>query len=198
MGKSATQPPQSWEKSSTRERDAEPPEVPGLLGAAAVHALRAVPSVAWATYLETGRERDSPRGRISLMRAIADGGLGATKGFADEMSYCLGCLACTTSMPAGCQQRRRRYFEAGRAQAERSGASSNPIRSFIRFFTLRFLLFRPWALRLAGRLMWLYEASRLRGLVRASGILAATFSEEDRRAQAPGLSDPTGVVSKMG
>ncbi len=122
------------------------------------------------TYLETGRERNSPRGRISLMRAIADGELGATKGFADEMSYCLGCLACTTACPAGVDY--GTLFEAGRAQAERSGASSNPIRSFIRFFTLRFLLFRPWALRLAGRLMWLYEASRLRGLVRASGILA--------------------------
>ena len=122
------------------------------------------------TYLETGRERNSPRGRISLMRAIADGELGATRAFADEMAYCLGCLACATACPAGVDY--GTLFEAARAEAELSGASSGPARSFIRFYTLRFLLFRPWALRLQGRLLWLYEASRLRGLLRKSGIFA--------------------------
>ena len=37
------------------------------------------------TYMETKLERNSPRGRISLMRAIADGQLEAKKQFADEM-----------------------------------------------------------------------------------------------------------------
>jgi glycolate oxidase iron-sulfur subunit len=104
------------------------------------------------------------------MRAIADGELGATPGFADEMSYCLGCLACTTACPAGVDY--GTLFEAGRAEAERSGAHSGPARSLIRFVTLRFLLFRPWALRLAGRLLWLYEASGLRPLLRGSGLFA--------------------------
>jgi len=93
------------------------------------------------TYLETGRERHSPRGRISLMRAIADGELGTTRAFAEEMSFCLGCLACTSACPAGVDY--GTLFEAGRAEAERSGVVSSPARSFVRFFTLRFLLFRP-------------------------------------------------------
>jgi glycolate oxidase iron-sulfur subunit len=122
------------------------------------------------TYLETGHERNSPRGRISLMRAIADGELGATPGFADEMSYCLGCLACTTACPAGVDY--GTLFEAGRAEAERSGVHSGPARSLVRFLTLRFLLFRPWALRLAGRILWLYEASGLRALLRSCGSFA--------------------------
>jgi glycolate oxidase iron-sulfur subunit len=122
------------------------------------------------TYLETGKERNSPRGRISLMRAIADGELGATKAFADEMSYCLGCLACTTACPAGVDY--GTLFETGRAEAERSGVSRGPVRSFIRFYTLRFLLFRPWALRCEGRLWWLYAASGLQSLVRRSRILS--------------------------
>jgi len=122
------------------------------------------------TYLETRNERNSPRGRISLMRAIADGELAATRGFADEMSYCLGCLACTTACPAGVDY--GTLFEAGRAEAERSGVHSGPARSLVRFLTLRFLLFRPWALRLAGRLLWLYEASGLRGLLRRCGFFA--------------------------
>jgi glycolate oxidase iron-sulfur subunit len=122
------------------------------------------------TYLETGRERNSPRGRISLMRAVADGELGTTKGFADEMSYCLGCLACATACPAGVDY--ATLFETSRAEAERSGVRSGLLRSIIRWYTLRFLLFRPYALRTEGRLWWLYEASGMQRLLRASGILS--------------------------
>ena len=120
------------------------------------------------TYLETGRERHSPRGRISLMRAVADGEMETTKGFADEMSYCLGCLACTTACPAGVDY--GTLFETARAEAERSGVVKSPGRSLIRFFALRFLLMRPRALQLEGRLQWLFDASGLRRLVRKSGI----------------------------
>ena len=84
------------------------------------------------------------------------------------MSYCLGCLACTTACPAGVDY--GTLFEASRAEAQRSGASSGPWRSFIRFFTLRFLLCRPWALRALGRLLRLYEASGFQGLLRKSGL----------------------------
>ncbi len=122
------------------------------------------------TYLETGRERNSPRGRISLMRAIADDELGATKAFADEMAYCLGCLACATACPAGVDY--GTLFETARAEAERSGASSTPMRSFIRYFSLRVLLYRPWALQLQARLLRFYETSGLRRLVRKAGIFA--------------------------
>jgi glycolate oxidase iron-sulfur subunit len=39
------------------------------------------------TYVETGRERHSPRGRIALMRAIADGELEVNADFGEEMYY---------------------------------------------------------------------------------------------------------------
>ena len=120
------------------------------------------------TYLETGRERHSPRGRISLMRAIADGELEVSRRFADEMSYCLGCLACTSACPAGVDY--GTLFEAARAESERSGVVSTPLRRVVRFLTLRFLLFRPWALRLQARFMRLVDASGLRRLARKSGI----------------------------
>jgi glycolate oxidase iron-sulfur subunit len=84
------------------------------------------------------------------------------------MSFCLGCLACTSACPAGVDY--GTLFEAGRAEAERSGVVSSPARSFVRFFTLRFLLFRPWALKLEARLLWVFEASGLRRLIRRSGI----------------------------
>ena len=53
------------------------------------------------TYMETKQERNSPRGRIALMRAVADDELEVTKALSDEMYYCLGCLACQTACPAG-------------------------------------------------------------------------------------------------
>jgi len=53
------------------------------------------------TFDATKRERNSPRGRVALMRAVADGKLGMTVEFAEEMSYCLGCLACQSACPAG-------------------------------------------------------------------------------------------------
>ena len=49
----------------------------------------------------TRRERSSPRGRISLMKAVAAGELEPGAIFAQEMGDCLGCLACQTACPAG-------------------------------------------------------------------------------------------------
>jgi len=135
------------------------------------------------TYLETGKERNSPRGRISLMRAIADDEMEATKGFADEMAYCLGCLACTTACPAGVDY--GTLFEASRAEAERSGVSASPGRSFLRFLTLRFLLVHPWALRLQARLLRFYTVSGMQSFLRKSGflrLLPARMGELDRQS----------------
>ncbi len=120
--------------------------------------------------METGHERNSPRGRISLMRAVADGELETTRGFADEMSYCLGCLACTTACPAGVDY--TTLLETARAHVEQSGIAASPKRNFIRWLTLRFLFTRPRALRAAGRVLWLYQASGLQTLTRRLKLTA--------------------------
>ncbi|HXA14006.1 MAG TPA: heterodisulfide reductase-related iron-sulfur binding cluster, partial [Opitutaceae bacterium] len=122
------------------------------------------------TYVETGHERNSPRGRIALMRAVADGELETTRGFADEMSYCLGCLACTTACPAGVDY--TTLLETARAHVEQSGIVASPKRNFIRWLTLRFLFTRPRTLRAAGRLLWLYQASGLQTLARRLKLTA--------------------------
>ena len=116
------------------------------------------------TYVETGKERNSPRGRISLMRAIADGELETTAAFADEMSYCLGCLACTTACPAGVDY--TNLLEHARAHVEQSGVAKNPRRDFVRWLTMKQLFMKPRLLRFAGRLLWLYQASGLQTLAR--------------------------------
>ena len=55
------------------------------------------------TYLETGNENNSPRGRIYLMRAVTDGRLELTDTVRGHLDLCLDCRACETACPSGVQ-----------------------------------------------------------------------------------------------
>lgn len=121
------------------------------------------------TYDDTRLERHSPRGRISLMRAIADDRLEVTRVFGEEMYFCLGCLACMSACPAGVNY--AELFEHARAEVERTRVLQSPKRSLIRRLTVAWLFMDLRWLRLVGRLLRLYQRLGLQRLVRASGIL---------------------------
>ena len=120
------------------------------------------------TYVTTRRERNSPRGRIALMRAVADGELPVSAEFAAEMSYCLGCLACQTACPAGVNY--AELYQTARSDIEGAGASDGWSRRFWRAVTLRFLFLSPRALRAAGAALRLYQRTGTQALVRRSGL----------------------------
>jgi glycolate oxidase iron-sulfur subunit len=133
------------------------------------------------TYDATKVERNSPRGRIALMRAIADHRLEPTRIFGEEMYFCLGCLACETACPAGVKY--AQLFEAAREEAEEAGVLRKPARSVIRSLVLRGLFTRPRLLRMAGRLLWLYRAAGVQGLfrtLRLDTLLPYRFRELER------------------
>ncbi|MEI6535438.1 MAG: 4Fe-4S dicluster domain-containing protein, partial [Verrucomicrobiaceae bacterium] len=117
------------------------------------------------TYMETKRERNSPRGRIALMRAVADGEMPVSESFSDEMYYCLGCLACVTACPAGVNY--TKLFETARAEVELAGVKNSTPRVFWRWLTLEVLFMRPRLLRMAGRLLRFYQQSGLECVVHA-------------------------------
>lgn len=116
------------------------------------------------TYVETKLERNSPRGRISLMRAIADDELEVTRAFSDEMYYCLGCLACQTACPAGVNY--AELFETARAEVELAEVNHEVQRGFWRWLALNVIFMRPWLLRLVGRVLRLYQSTKLDVLMR--------------------------------
>ncbi len=122
------------------------------------------------TYQLTGRERSSPRGRIALMRAVSEGDLGIDSSvLAEELDFCLGCLACTTACPAGVDY--GSLLEAGRDQLAR--------RRLAWWQKLPFMLFEgPGRLRVLARLLWLYQKSGLAWAVRSSGLLRALRLEK--------------------
>ena len=55
------------------------------------------------TYLETGDENNSPRGRIYLMRALQSGRLPLADSVVRPIDLCLGCRACEAVCPSGVQ-----------------------------------------------------------------------------------------------
>jgi glycolate oxidase iron-sulfur subunit len=70
------------------------------------------------TYRISGAEASSPRGRIHLMRSIAEGALPADEGVKEELDYCLLCRNCESVCPSGVQF--GQLMEGARDGAERA------------------------------------------------------------------------------
>ncbi|GAA1008287.1 (Fe-S)-binding protein [Streptomyces thermogriseus] len=95
------------------------------------------------TYALTGQEPSSPRGRITLMRALEAGDLAPDDPtLAEESSFCLGCRACETVCPAGVE-----YGQLLEQWRDHQWSGRN--RPWIAR-TLMMLVSRPGLLRLQG------------------------------------------------
>ena len=150
------------------------------------------------TFLTTGDESDSPRGRIELMRALERGDLSADDtALTVHLDRCLGCRGCEPVCPSGVQY--GHGLEAARARlTARRGLS----------LLARLAL---WALTTRGVsdvLYWFGRALRATGLPRAlagwgrlrfaMGMLAATRPKDAGRrrksSKAGGPWAPSGVL----
>ena len=144
------------------------------------------------TYLETGNENDSPRGRIYLMRGVVDGRIELTDTVKHHLELCLDCRACETACPSGVQY--GRLIEPFRVEMQQRdlAAGDSQANGWFQKFILYGLF--PYANRLRWALAPARWAQRL-GLDRLADGLGFTklLPKQLQRMQAllPKLPSPT-------
>lgn len=120
------------------------------------------------TFNETGLEAASPRGRIALMKAVADGFMPADEAFVEQMDLCLGCRACEPACPSDVKygqliEQAREAIAAERKQAPH-------VRLFGKIAMER-VIPRHEVMRWVGRALKWYQRSGMRTAVRKTGLL---------------------------
>ncbi|HUG16075.1 MAG TPA: heterodisulfide reductase-related iron-sulfur binding cluster [Thermomicrobiales bacterium] len=138
------------------------------------------------TYLLTGRERSSPRGRIALIKSVSEGTLDLfDPTFQEEMYFCLNCRACEAACPSGVKY--GELVETARVQIETHVRRPIKVRA-ARTIALRGAFASPRRFRLLSTGLKLYQRSGLRTIARKSGAIRA-FGLEQQEAMLPELSD---------
>jgi len=132
------------------------------------------------TYLETGRETSSPRGRILLIKAVSEGQIGLDSAvFQREMSLCLDCRACEVVCPNGV--RYGRLLEASREQLERFKTQFKPRpwwQKLLRKVVFEELFAKPLLFQMFSQLLAIYQKSGFQQLARQSGLLQSLKVQE--------------------
>jgi glycolate oxidase iron-sulfur subunit len=164
----------------------DPPSIDGLR--ACVHCGICLPQCPTFRVLE--EEMDSPRGRIYLMRAAAEGRAELTPTFARHLDLCLGCRACETACPSGVPF--GELLEATRGQLARRGIRSEVTDHRLLALALRVF---PYPTRLGPLLAVLRLSQRLglRRVMRAVGALAPLKKLQAMEALLPELPVPAAL-----
>jgi len=138
------------------------------------------------TYRELGLEMDSPRGRVYQMVQVANGAP-ITPSYIEHIDLCLACRGCESACPSGV--RYGHMVEDARAQIEEQvprGWFTRQIRGFV----FGHLLQSRGLLTFTGTMLYLYEASGLKALVRALGLLKLLGKLGEMEQLAPSAEPP--------
>ncbi|MFN8639873.1 MAG: heterodisulfide reductase-related iron-sulfur binding cluster [Dehalococcoidia bacterium] len=122
------------------------PDVPALADVrSCVHCGFCLPTCP--TYIATGSELESPRGRLHLIGAILDGRIEANEHVLPHLDLCLQCRACETACPSNVPF--GRIMEDARAAIVATGPSSRPRAWSLRMLFLERVVASPPMLRAA-------------------------------------------------
>jgi glycolate oxidase iron-sulfur subunit len=97
------------------------------------------------TYLATGSELESPRGRLHLIGAVLEGRIEANERVLPHLDLCLQCRACETACPSNVPY--GRIMEDARAAIVAQGLAQRPRGWTLRMALLRGVIARPRVLR---------------------------------------------------
>ena len=120
------------------------------------------------TYLETGLETESPRGRIALMKGVNEGRIEMTDSVMRHWDLCIQCRACEVACPSGVPY--GKLIETTMAEvAERR--KQNSVKGLVGNAALKWILPEQGRLSKVVGAARLYQNSGLQNLVRRSGLL---------------------------
>ncbi|OPA76859.1 glycolate oxidase [Paenibacillus selenitireducens] len=121
------------------------------------------------TFAETGIEAESPRGRIALMKAVADGIMEPDRAFEEQMNHCLGCRACEPACPADVKY--GRLLEQARDAIEDHTERHSIGVKLSRHAAFKKLFPNQKRMKLIGRSLQWYQQSGLQKFARQSGAM---------------------------
>lgn len=120
------------------------------------------------TYQETGEEHQSPRGRVYLIKAVAEGKIDVDEAFSKPVFDCLDCRACETACPATVQV--GGLIEESRGQI-RQAMPLTGVTGAVSKTILQGVFPHPGRLSKLGGLMKFYQKSGIQNVVRKTGLL---------------------------
>lgn len=137
------------------------------------------------TYVETGLETESPRGRIALMKAVFEGRVGLEKSVIGHWDACLQCRACEAACPSGVPYGRLMEQTQAQVKRQRPGSRFGRVGSWVAY---KQLLPNLGQLKLLVRVLRLYQRSGVQKIIRASRILQLLPGIKQAEASLPDLS----------
>ncbi len=128
------------------------------------------------TYVQTGLETESPRGRIALMKAVNEGRVGMTPTVFKHWDLCIQCRACEPACPSGVPY--GSLIEATMAQVERVRRPSLPKR-FAGWLLLKRILPHQRRLGMLVGVLRVYRRLGLEAAVAKTGVVRLVSSRLD-------------------
>jgi glycolate oxidase iron-sulfur subunit len=141
------------------------------------------------TYRALRLEPESPRGRIHLVKAAAEGRIELNERFKEHIYLCLLCRACETACPSGVQ-----YGRIAETAREHLGPPGSGVARWVQNFAFTQLLPYAKRLRILARLLRLYQSAGLQSLFQR--LLPKKLRQMD--SMLPAIPDKFFFIPKAG
>lgn len=147
------------------------------------------------TFNETGIEPESPRGRIALMKAVADDLMKPDAAFEDQMNHCLGCRACEPACPADVKY--GQLIEQTHEAIEKHAEHRLWIK-LLRKMTFKHLFPHQTRMRWLGLVLKFYQTSGLQVIAQKSGMMKLFPKHMSDMEKILPIASYKGVVEQIG